>query len=75
MYVILNVAIGGSFPGAFGAGLPTAATRSGVPMLVDYVAVYQTGGAAGANRRGVPERAAERSDRSGRTAPPPRMPH
>ncbi|MDQ1658269.1 MAG: hypothetical protein QOD41_3352, partial [Cryptosporangiaceae bacterium] len=43
MFVILNVAIGGSFPGAFGAGLPTDATKSGVPMLVDYVAVYQSG--------------------------------
>lgn len=35
-FIILNVAIGGSFPGA-----PTEATRSGVPMLVDYVAVHQ----------------------------------
>jgi len=38
-FVILNVAIGGGFPAAFGGG-PTAATRSGVPMLVDYVAVW-----------------------------------
>ena len=38
-FVILNVAIGGGFPAAFGGG-PTAATQSGVPMLVDYVAVY-----------------------------------
>ncbi|GIF10675.1 carbohydrate-binding protein [Actinoplanes teichomyceticus] len=43
MFVILNVAIGGGFPAAFGGG-PTAATQSGVPMLVDYVAVYQSGG-------------------------------
>jgi hypothetical protein len=42
MFVILNVAIGGGFPAAFGGG-PTAATQSGVPMLVDYVAVYQSG--------------------------------
>ncbi|GAA4592623.1 hypothetical protein BJY16_000696 [Actinoplanes octamycinicus] len=43
MFVILNVAIGGGFPAAFGGG-PTAATQSGVPMLVDYVAVYQSSG-------------------------------
>ena len=43
MFVILNVAIGGGFPGAFGGG-PTGSTQSGVPMLVDYVAVYQSGG-------------------------------
>ena len=42
-FVILNVAMGGGFPGAFGGG-PTAATRPGVPMLVDYVAVYSSGG-------------------------------
>ena len=37
-FVNLNVAIGGGWPGA-----PTSATVSGVPMLVDYVAVYTTG--------------------------------
>jgi beta-glucanase (GH16 family) len=42
-FIILNVAIGGVFPAKFGGG-PTPATRSGVPMLVDKVAVY-TGGA------------------------------
>ena len=43
-FLILNVAMGGSFPGAFGGG-PTAATASGVPMLVDYVTVsYKNGG-------------------------------
>ncbi|MET0416250.1 MAG: glycoside hydrolase family 16 protein [Actinoplanes sp.] len=41
MFVILNVAIGGGFPDAFGGG-PTAETTPGVPMLVDYVAVYQS---------------------------------
>jgi hypothetical protein len=41
MFMILNVAIGGGFPAAFGGG-PTASTQSGVPMLVDYVAVYQS---------------------------------
>ncbi|NMO50633.1 carbohydrate-binding protein [Actinoplanes sp. TBRC 11911] len=43
MFVILNVAMGGGFPAAFGGG-PTSATQSGVPMLVDYVAVYQSSG-------------------------------
>lgn len=43
MFAILNVAMGGGFPAAFGGG-PTAATQSGVPMIVDYVAVYQSGG-------------------------------
>jgi len=38
-FVILNVAVGGSWPGA-----PTAATASGRPLLVDYVAVYSRGG-------------------------------
>jgi len=38
-FIILNVAIGGGFPAAFGGG-PTEATVSGVPMLVDYVRVY-----------------------------------
>jgi len=43
-FIILNVAMGGGFPAAFGAATPTAATASGVPMLVDYVAVYQKAG-------------------------------
>jgi hypothetical protein len=45
MFIILNVAMGGAFPAAFGGG-PTAATQSGVPMLIDYVAVYTSGGGA-----------------------------
>ncbi len=36
-FVILNVAIGGGWPGR-----PTGQTQSGVPMLVDYVAVYKS---------------------------------
>jgi hypothetical protein len=43
MFVILNVAMGGGFPAAFGGG-PTSATVSGVPMTIDYVAVYQSSG-------------------------------
>jgi beta-glucanase (GH16 family) len=42
-FVILNVAMGGGFPAAFGGG-PTSSTQSGVPMLVDYVAVYTSTG-------------------------------
>jgi len=38
-FIILNVAMGGGFPGAFGGG-PTSSTVSGAPMLVDYVAVW-----------------------------------
>jgi beta-glucanase (GH16 family) len=42
-FIILDLAMGGGFPAAFGGG-PTASTASGVPMLVDYVAVYTSGG-------------------------------
>jgi beta-glucanase (GH16 family) len=42
-FMILNVAIGGAFPNKLGGG-PTAATRPGVPMIVDYVEVKYAGG-------------------------------
>ncbi|WP_330286571.1 glycoside hydrolase family 16 protein [Streptomyces sp. NBC_00576] len=44
-FIILNVAMGGAFPAAFGGG-PDAGTVSGRPMVVDYVQVLQstTGG-------------------------------
>jgi hypothetical protein len=42
-FIILNVAIGGGFPAAFGGG-PTGSTQSGAPMLVDYVHVFTAGG-------------------------------
>jgi hypothetical protein len=42
-FIILNVAMGGGFPAAFGGG-PTGSTASGVPMNVDYVAVYTSNG-------------------------------
>lgn len=38
-FIILNLAIGGGFPAAFGGG-PTSATVSGGTLLVDYVRVY-----------------------------------
>lgn len=40
-FLLLNVAMGGAFPAAFGGG-PTSATVSGHPMVVDYVAVSTT---------------------------------
>jgi hypothetical protein len=44
-FILLNVAIGGSFPnGVAGTGTPTAATVSGVPMVVDYVAAWTRAG-------------------------------
>jgi len=42
-FAVFDLAIGGGFPAAFGGG-PTASTRSGVPMLIDYFAVYSAGG-------------------------------
>ncbi|WP_328751787.1 glycoside hydrolase family 16 protein [Streptomyces sp. NBC_00285] len=42
-FVILNVAMGGAFPDAFGGGLDSG-TQSGVPMTVDYVQVLSAGG-------------------------------
>jgi beta-glucanase (GH16 family) len=41
-FIILNVAMGGEFPAAFGGG-PDGATIPGRPMVVDYVAVWQSG--------------------------------
>ncbi|KUN03314.1 1,3-beta-glucanase [Streptomyces yokosukanensis] len=45
-FVILNVAMGGGFPAAFGGG-PTGATDPNHPMVVDYVQVLQSGGGGG----------------------------
>jgi beta-glucanase (GH16 family) len=42
-YIILNVAMGGGFPDAFGGG-PDAGTQPGHSMLVDYVQVLSAGG-------------------------------
>ena len=47
-FIVLNVAMGGDFPnGVAGRATPDGGTRPGVPMLVDYVAVYAHQGAAG----------------------------
>ena len=43
-FILLNVAVGGGFPnGVAGFSTPTSATVSGRPMVVDYVAVWQSG--------------------------------
>ncbi|KAL6704380.1 hypothetical protein ACN47E_008232 [Coniothyrium glycines] len=42
-FILLNVAMGGSFPnGVRGSPTPTSDTVSGVPMYVDWVAVYNS---------------------------------
>jgi beta-glucanase (GH16 family) len=41
-FIILNVAMGGAFPDAFGGGLDSA-TEPGHPMVVDYVQVLSSG--------------------------------
>ncbi|MGW3355037.1 glycoside hydrolase family 16 protein [Streptomyces bungoensis] len=45
-FVILNVAMGGGFPDAFGGGLD-GDTEPGHPMVVDYVQVLQSGSGGG----------------------------
>ncbi|MGY0071066.1 glycoside hydrolase family 16 protein [Streptomyces sp. QTS137] len=45
-FIILNVAMGGGFPDAFGGG-PDTGTQPGHPMLVDYVQVLTSGGGGG----------------------------
>jgi beta-glucanase (GH16 family) len=49
-FLLLNVAMGGGFPGAFGGGLPTSETVSGRPMTVDYVGVWTKAGPGGLTR-------------------------
>ncbi|MET7983109.1 MULTISPECIES: glycoside hydrolase family 16 protein [unclassified Streptomyces] len=45
-FMILNVAMGGGFPGAFGGG-PDSGTEPGHPLVVDYVQVLQSAGSGG----------------------------
>jgi len=45
-FVILNVAMGGGFPDAFGGG-PDSGTEPGHPLVVDYVQVLQSSGGSG----------------------------
>ncbi|MEU9288693.1 glycoside hydrolase family 16 protein [Streptomyces sp. NPDC048275] len=42
-FIILNVAMGGGFPAAYGGG-PDGGTVPGHPLVVDYVQVLQAGG-------------------------------
>jgi hypothetical protein len=42
-FIILNVAMGGGFPDAFGGG-PDSGTEPGHPLVVDYVQVLQASG-------------------------------
>ncbi|MEU8197054.1 glycoside hydrolase family 16 protein [Microbispora amethystogenes] len=54
-FLLLNVAIGGGFPnGVAGFSTPTSATVSGRPMLVDYVAVWQSGGGSNPSPSATP---------------------
>lgn len=41
-FLLLNVAMGGKFPNDLAGNTPTEATVSGHPMIVDYVAVWQS---------------------------------
>ena len=52
-FVILDLAMGGGFPGAFGGG-PTSATVSGASMLVDYVHVFTAPGSGSATPTTAP---------------------
>ncbi|MFF1766962.1 glycoside hydrolase family 16 protein [Streptomyces sp. NPDC058249] len=45
-FIILNVAMGGEFPAAFGGG-PDGGTDPGHPLVVDYVQVLQSTGGGG----------------------------
>lgn len=45
-FIIFDLAMGGGFPNAFGGG-PTAATQSGISMIVDNVQVSTSGGSSG----------------------------
>jgi len=45
-FLILNVAMGGGFPDAFGGG-PDGGTQPGHPLVVDYVQVLQSSGGSG----------------------------
>ena len=52
-FIIFDLAMGGSFPAAFGGG-PTSATQPGVPMIVDNVRVYTSGGSGGSTPTPTP---------------------
>lgn len=45
-FILLNLAMGGALPDKGGAKTPTAATKPGASLTVDYVSVEASGGAA-----------------------------
>ena len=47
VFLILDLAVGGSLPGAYGGAAPTAATQPGNPMLVQQVTVMSRTGSGG----------------------------
>jgi hypothetical protein len=63
-FIILNVAMGGAFPAAFGGG-PTSSTQPGHPMVVDYVSVQQSGSGGSTTTGGTS------GSSGGTTTPPP----
>jgi beta-glucanase (GH16 family) len=50
-FIILDLAMGGGFPAAFGGG-PTSSTASGGTFIIDYVAVYTSAGSGGGGSTG-----------------------
>jgi len=70
-FILLNLAIGGAFPNAVPGGpTPTPATRPGVPMLVDYVAVYTSGGGTSPPSSSPPSSSRPPSPSGSSTTPP-----
>jgi beta-glucanase (GH16 family) len=71
-FIILNVAMGGGFPAAYGGG-PDGGTSPGHPLIVDYVTVWQSGGGGttpppGGNRDAYAPIQAESYDQQSGTA-------
>ena len=65
-FIILNVAIGGQFPKAFGAEVPNSSTVSGRPMLVDYVSVaVKSGGPTTSPTSSAPDPTSSAPDPTG----------
>ncbi|MFI7634281.1 glycoside hydrolase family 16 protein [Nonomuraea sp. NPDC049400] len=62
-FLLLNVAMGGAFPDALGGRTPTAATVPGRSMLVDYVAVWQSGSGSTPPPGGVDARSTIQAER------------
>ncbi|GAB3241475.1 carbohydrate-binding protein [Kineosporia babensis] len=63
-FLILNVAVGGGWP-----GMPTEQTAEGRPMVVDYVSVSQKGGSESTEDAGQTEEAGQTGDAGETTQP------